>query len=123
MSDVQSRRRFIFGLGAVAAVSALPIDALGNLLAPLYPKPYSPIDLSYLENPVTAAPAAIQFGYASITWNGNFGPWLPRDPAALQHPARVRRASAGVEGTARTTSPRNDCAVERWRRYWPRHRG
>ena len=68
MSDLPSRRQFIVGVGAVAAASALPIHALGKLLElPLYP----PADLSYFDRPVTPAPAAIQFGYASITWGGN----------------------------------------------------
>lgn len=75
MSALQSRRQFIVGIGAVAAVSTLPIDALGRLEpplnSPLHPPLYPPIDLSYFENPVTLAPAAIQFGYASITWGGN----------------------------------------------------
>jgi inosose dehydratase len=68
MSDSLSRRRLLVGIGAVAAASVLPIDALGTLLEPpLYP----PTDLSYFDNPITPAPAAIQFGYASITWGGN----------------------------------------------------
>jgi inosose dehydratase len=67
MSDSLSRRRLLVGIGAVAAASVLPSDAFGNLLEPpLYP----PTDLSYFENPITPAPAAIQFGYASITWGG-----------------------------------------------------
>jgi inosose dehydratase len=45
MSALLSRRQFIVGIGAVAAVSALPVETLG--------------------------PAAIQFGYAAITWGGN----------------------------------------------------
>jgi inosose dehydratase len=68
MSDSLSRRRLLVGIGAVAAASVLPIDALGNLLEPpLYP----PTDLSYFDNPISPAPAAILFGYASITWGGN----------------------------------------------------
>jgi inosose dehydratase len=53
MSAVLSRRRFIVGISTAAAVSALPIDALSSLRDP---PPHGP---------------AIQFGYASITWNGN----------------------------------------------------
>jgi inosose dehydratase len=65
MSAVLSRRRFIFGITTVAAASVLPSDAFGNLITP---PPYSPADRSYLDGPNVAA---IQFGYASITWNGN----------------------------------------------------
>jgi inosose dehydratase len=63
-----SRRRFIAGLGTVAAASALPLDALSRTFQPaLYP----PVDLSYFERSITPAPAHIQFGYAAITWGGN----------------------------------------------------
>ncbi len=63
-----SRRRFIAGLGTVAAASALPLDALSRTFQPPL---YSPIDLSYFDRPITPAPAQIQFGYAAITWGGN----------------------------------------------------
>jgi inosose dehydratase len=36
-------------------------------MEPLYP----PMDLSYFDTPVSAAPSHIKLGYASITWNGN----------------------------------------------------
>ena len=63
-----SRRRFIAGLGTIAAASALPLDALSRTFQPpLYP----PVDLSYFERSITPAPAQIQFGYAAITWGGN----------------------------------------------------
>jgi inosose dehydratase len=63
-----SRRRFITGLGTIAAASALPLDALSSTFQPpLYP----PVDLSYFERSITPAPAQIQFGYAAITWGGN----------------------------------------------------
>jgi inosose dehydratase len=63
-----SRRRFIAGLGTVAAASALPLDALSRTFQPpLYP----PVDLSYFDRSITPAPAVIQFGYAAITWGGN----------------------------------------------------
>src|ERR1700682_149596 len=63
-----SRRRFITGLGTVAAASALPLDALSRSLPPpLYP----PVDLSYFDRSITPAPAEIRFGYAAITWGGN----------------------------------------------------
>ena len=71
MSDFLSRRRFIVGIGAVA-VSVLPINGLGNSLEPpCNPPLHLPIDLLYLENLITPAPPAIQFGYAAITWGGN----------------------------------------------------
>jgi inosose dehydratase len=72
MSDVLSRRRFIFGIGAAAAVSALPVYAANNLLEPLC----SATGLSHFYNLITA-PAEIQFGYAAITWGGN-------DPQAIK---------------------------------------
>jgi len=63
-----SRRHFIVSLGAVAAASAVPMKTLARSLEPpLYP----PVDLSYFDNPITAAPGMIRFGYAAITWNGN----------------------------------------------------
>ena len=67
MTTPLSRRHFIFGLGAVAAASVLPSDALGGLVAaPLYP----PTDLSYFNEPIAHAAADIRLGYASITWGG-----------------------------------------------------
>ncbi len=63
-----SRRRFIAGLGTVAAASALPLDALSKTFQPsLYPD----VDLAYFDRPITPAPAKILFGYAAITWGGN----------------------------------------------------
>jgi len=63
-----SRRHFIVSLGAVAAASAVPLKTFGSAFEPpLYP----PVDLSYFNNPITAAPGMIRFGYAAITWNGN----------------------------------------------------
>src|SRR5712692_8123654 len=67
MSSSISRRHFIASLGAVAAASTLPVDALAGIPQPsLYP----PVDLSYFDRPLTSAPADIRFGYAAITWNG-----------------------------------------------------
>jgi inosose dehydratase len=51
MSSTLSRRQFIVGLGGVAALSTLPLNAFGTS------------DIS--------APPGIQFGYAAITWGGN----------------------------------------------------
>ena len=61
-----SRRDFLNGALAAAALAALPKPAIAAF-DPLYP----PMDLSYFNTPVSAAPADIKFGYASITWGGN----------------------------------------------------
>ena len=68
MSLVVSRRRFMVGIGAVATVSALPLDALGNLLESSLG---SSVALSHFDNPLNLGSEAIQFGYAAITWGGN----------------------------------------------------
>lgn len=68
MSPVVSRRRFIVGMGALATVSALPVDALGNLPES---SPRPSIALTHFDNPITLGSEAIQFGYAAITWGGN----------------------------------------------------
>jgi len=60
-----SRRRFIAGVGAVAASSSLPWPALA-VEGPLYP----PMDLSYFDIPIRAAPGQFLLGYAAITWEG-----------------------------------------------------
>ena len=53
-------------MAALAAASAIPAELLrGREL--LYP----PRDLSYFDTPITPGPSEIQWGYASITWNGN----------------------------------------------------
>ena len=65
---MSSRRQFFVRLGAAAIGATLPLDRLGEALAPrLYP----PVDLSYFDTPVTPAPSDIRFGYAAITWGGN----------------------------------------------------
>jgi inosose dehydratase len=62
-----SRRHFIVSLGAVAAASVVPVKTFASALEPpLYP----PVDLSYFNNPIMAAPGMVRFGYAAITWNG-----------------------------------------------------
>ncbi len=67
MSNRITRRRFVAGLGALAALSATRADALGQTAgAPLYP----PTDLSYFRKPITPGPSQITFGYAAITWGG-----------------------------------------------------
>ena len=68
MSPGSSRRKFIQGVGATIATgltTAIPAHAL---LPPdlLYP----PMDLSYFDTPISAAPADIRIGYAAITWAG-----------------------------------------------------
>lgn len=65
MSDKLSRRRFVAGLGALAALSATRPEAFGQTR--LYP----PTDLSYFKRPITPGPARLQLGYAAITWGGN----------------------------------------------------
>src|SRR5215470_13966636 len=61
-----SRRNFLNGAIAATALAPLPKPALAAF-EPLYP----PMDLSYFDTPISAAPAHIKFGYAAITWNGN----------------------------------------------------
>ena len=61
-----SRRDFLGGAIALGALAAIPKPALAAF-EPLYP----PMDLSYFDTPISAAPADIKFGYASITWGGN----------------------------------------------------
>jgi inosose dehydratase len=65
MSDKLPRRRFVFGLGALAALSATGADAFSQAQQ-LYP----PTDLSYFKKPITPGPAQINLGYAAITWGG-----------------------------------------------------
>jgi inosose dehydratase len=68
MSSSTSRRNFLIHLGALAATSVLPARTLANVFEPpLYP----PVDLSYFDTPISAAPSAIRVGYAAITWNGD----------------------------------------------------
>src|SRR5438105_955131 len=63
-----SRRKFLAGFGALAgAGAASSIPSYGLFEPPLYP----PMDLSYFNTPIAGAPADIQIGYASITWDGN----------------------------------------------------
>lgn len=57
MSAQKSRRDFLITLGALAAITALPVEALANTLElPLYP----PIDLSYFDTPIKPAASASQ---------------------------------------------------------------
>ena len=50
----------------MAAMSLVPVS-VSSSFEPVYP----PVDLSYFQKPISAAPAAIHFGYAAITWDGN----------------------------------------------------
>jgi inosose dehydratase len=62
-----SRRAFVAGMSATAALAASPAAAIDALFeAPLYPA----MDLSYFDTPIAPAPADIRLGYASITWGG-----------------------------------------------------
>ena len=63
-----SRRRFIAGMGTIAAASALPLRAFSGIIEPPI---YSPVELSGFDRPITPADAEIKFGYAAITWGGN----------------------------------------------------
>src|SRR5260370_38845404 len=65
MGSKFSRRRFVAGVGVVAAASALPRRALA-LAEQLYP----PMDLSYFDTPIRPAPGQFRLGYAAITWEG-----------------------------------------------------
>jgi inosose dehydratase len=62
-----SRRHFLAGLGAAAAIASIPPPAAHALAGPalLYP----PTDLSYFDAPLHHGPMEIRFGYASITWD------------------------------------------------------
>src|SRR5256885_6713435 len=68
MSFPVSRRKFLAGLGALAGASVAPSLRSYALFEPTV---YGPMDLSYFDTPISAAPTKIQFGYASITWDGN----------------------------------------------------
>jgi inosose dehydratase len=68
MSTGKSRRDFLLNLGALAAASALPLEALAGALEPsLYP----PLDLSYFDKPISRTMAEIRVGYHAITWGGD----------------------------------------------------
>ena len=84
------RRDFLWGMGAAAAVTAVPSFVCTPLLlaAPLYP----PRDLSYFDTPISPAPGEIHFGYASITWNGNDRQAI-EDIAALGFPGIQLRSN------------------------------
>jgi inosose dehydratase len=114
MSPFISRRRFIGGLGAVAASTALSNRAPGSLLANANrgwrhaPIPggalpellYPPMDLSYFDKPIAPAPAQFHLGYASITWSGDDRKAID-DIAALGFPGiQLRSNVTGEFGAA-----------------------
>jgi inosose dehydratase len=74
------RRSFLFGIGAAAAASCVPYRLLSSREL-LYP----PMDLSYFDTPISAAPSEIRFGYHAITW-GNNDRQAIEDIAALGFP-------------------------------------
>jgi inosose dehydratase len=65
MTHYLSRRRFVFGMGAAAIVSAVP-SAVGR-----EPLLYPPVNLSYFDTPIGPRAADIRLGCAAITWGGN----------------------------------------------------
>ena len=82
-----SRRDFLGSALAAAALAALPRPALAAF-QPLYP----PMDLSYFDTAISAAPAEIKLGYAAITWNGNDRQAI-EDIAALGFPGIQLRSN------------------------------
>ena len=62
MSDKLSRRQFVTGLGALAALSAMRADTFGQTQQ-LYP----PTDLSYFKKPITPGPAPVSSAMAGTT--------------------------------------------------------
>jgi len=87
MAVKPSRREFIAGVSAVVGASSLPLRSAA-LLTPLYPA----MDLSYFDKPISAAPADVKLGYASITWGGNDRQAI-EDIAALGFPGIQLRSN------------------------------
>jgi inosose dehydratase len=84
-----SRRAFVAGVGATAALASSPLAAMDALFEPpLYPA----MDLSYFDTPVSPAPADIRLGYASITWGGKDLDAIA-DIAALGYPGIQLRSN------------------------------
>ena len=86
-----SRREFIGSMIAAGAAAALPKPAFAAF-EPLYP----PMDLSYFDTPISAAPAHIQFGYAAITWGGDDRKAI-EDIASLGYPGIQLRSNVVKE--------------------------
>lgn len=92
------RRQFVAALGTVVMGAALPIHRWPNVglraLSPLWggsgrpasPLLYPPMDLSYFDTPVSAAPSDIKFGCAQITWGDGSDLQAIEDIAAVGYP-------------------------------------
>ncbi|HLJ88418.1 MAG TPA: sugar phosphate isomerase/epimerase [Candidatus Angelobacter sp.] len=98
MESSVSRREFLSGLGALAAVAIAPgtSHALSApaIYPPLYPAMlYPPRDLSYFDMPISAAPSDIRIGYAAITW-GNSEKQAMEDIASAGYRGIQFRANA-----------------------------
>lgn len=85
-----SRRHFLTGLGAAAAVASVPAPCVHALAGPtlLYP----PADLSYFDAPLHRGPMKIRIGYASITWDGKDNQAI-EDIAAVGYPGIQLRSN------------------------------
>jgi inosose dehydratase len=85
-----TRRGFLAGLGASAAVVSVPARAVDALAGPslLYP----PADLSYFDAPLHRGPMKIQIGYAAITWKENDNQAI-EDISAVGYPGIQLRAN------------------------------
>lgn len=90
MQGRMPRRKFLRGIGGIAAATTVPFLPGAKLRAAemLYP----PRDLSYFDTPISPAPGEIHFGYASITWNGDDRHAM-EDIAALGFPAVQLRSN------------------------------
>lgn len=88
MAFTFSRRRFIGGLGAVAASSSLrqSVFSSSELL-------YPPMDLSYFDTPIRPPAGDRPVGYAAITWEG-------RDRQAIEDIAAVGYRGIQLRTTA-----------------------
>src|SRR5690242_4380081 len=86
-----SRREFVGSMIAAGVVAAMRKSALATF-EPLYP----PMDLSYFDTPISAAPAHIKIGYAAITWGGNDRQAMT-DIAALGYPGIQLRSNVVKE--------------------------
>jgi len=93
------RREFLWGIGAIAAATAIPSFPGAALRASerLYP----PMDLSYFDTPISPGPGESHFGYASITWNGNDRQAI-EDIAALGFPGIQLRSNVLKEFASAT---------------------
>jgi inosose dehydratase len=111
MSPRISRRGFLAGMSAAAALAALPKWAEGAWLAtvagrgprinalPAEASPgllYPPLDLSYFDKPISPAPAEFHLGYASITWGGEDKQAI-EDIASLGFPGIQLRSNVVAE--------------------------